>query len=70
MAVPRYFEVRVDLPALDLYTNFTTMALDLRPGGNFVAQTTAVLSIMILNVVTHLPVRTGTRGTVSTRDTC
>eukprot|EP01050_Picozoa_sp_SAG11_P045419 SAG11_NODE_22632_length_402_cov_8.412541_1_plen_52_part_00 len=27
MAVPRYFEVPVDLPALDLYTNFR-----LKPG--------------------------------------
>ena len=42
MAVPRYSEVPVDLPSLDLYTKFTTMALDLRR--NFVA-TTAVLSI-------------------------
>eukprot|EP01050_Picozoa_sp_SAG11_P012046 SAG11_NODE_1314_length_5223_cov_2.877244_7_plen_32_part_01 len=30
MAVPRYSEVPVDLPTLDLYTKFTTMALDLR----------------------------------------
>eukprot|EP01050_Picozoa_sp_SAG11_P019871 SAG11_NODE_3237_length_2590_cov_1.560418_2_plen_51_part_00 len=30
MAVPRYIEVPVDRPALDLYTNFTTMDLDLR----------------------------------------
>eukprot|EP01050_Picozoa_sp_SAG11_P056130 SAG11_NODE_34651_length_270_cov_6.771930_1_plen_27_part_01 len=27
MAVPRYSEVPVDLPTLDLYTKFTTMAL-------------------------------------------
>ena len=40
--VPRYSEVPVDLPTLDLYTKFTTMALDLRR--NFVA-TTAVVSI-------------------------
>ena len=41
MAVPRYSEVPVDLPTLDLYTKITTMALDLRR--NFVA--TAVVSI-------------------------
>eukprot|EP01050_Picozoa_sp_SAG11_P050489 SAG11_NODE_28162_length_324_cov_28.195556_1_plen_43_part_00 len=29
MAVPRYSEVPVDLPSLDLYIKFTTMALDL-----------------------------------------